>query len=92
MTGLKKETIIGLTFGQIIAVLTLFALIMGVWINSQLAIARLEVKTEQNTLDITSIKTDMENKRLENKTDHEKILKKIEEGNKEIIDKIETIK
>lgn len=92
MTGLKKETIIGLTFGQIIAVLTLFAMIMGVWINSQLAIARLEVKTEQNTLDITSIKTDMENKRLENKTDHEKILKKIEEGNKEIIDKIETIK
>ena len=86
------ETLIGLTFGQIIAVIGLVIMIIGVWINSQVNLAKLEVKTDQNSKDIQAIKEDNESKRVENKSDHEKILAKIEQSNKEIINKIDSIK
>ena len=76
---------LGLTFGQLIAVLTLLFMIIGVWINMEVSLAEIRVQSDQNTKEITCIKADIEAKRLENKADHQLILDKIETGNNEIM-------
>jgi hypothetical protein len=81
----KEIPRIGLTFGQLIAVLTLLFMIIGVWINMEVSLAELRVQTDQNVKEITCIKTDIETKRIENKNDHLLILDKIEKGNNEIM-------
>lgn len=61
--GLAKETKIGLTFGQIITVLSMLAAIAGVWIRVEVQLAEMNLRQTNETIDrieeSTAIKSDL---------------------------------
>lgn len=75
---LLQETLIGLTFGQVMAVLTLFGGIVGVWIQMNVRMKAVEVKVKQledlRKEDIAH----MEKIRQENREDHLQIMQKLD--------------
>ena len=86
MTLSKQHEATGLTYGQIIATLTLLFLIFGAWIN-------LTNETIKNKTEIENLKADKDRLRLElkdfineNKQDHKILADKIDNGNYMIIE------
>ena len=75
---LLQETVIGLTFGQIIAVLGLFGGIIGVWIQMNVRMKAVEVKVKQLEELRKEDQAHMERIRCENREDHMAIMQKLD--------------
>ena len=78
MSPLTKETMIGLTFGQIIAIISLFITIGVSWTNTQVEIAKIKQ-------DVTSLEkgrivnaSNIEIMRTENRQEHLKMMDKMD--------------
>jgi len=100
---LKQETIIGMTVGQIIALLSLFFTIMmgGIIMSNkinrsqtelEIKIAMVQAMTNRNAIDIIDLRSEQEKRRLETKADIEKVLQTINQTKEEIIKNIRLYK
>ena len=100
---LKQETIIGMTVGQIIALLSLFFTIMmgGIIMSNkinrsqtelEIKIAMVQAMTNRNAIDIIDLRSEQEKRRLETKADIEKVVQTINQTKEEIIKNIRLYK
>lgn len=76
---LHKETKFGLTFGQVISLLTLVGAILTVWISLNVRMAQAEIRIESLEYNFQQTLKSVETIRLENREDHRVILEKIDE-------------
>jgi len=77
MSPLTKETKLGLNFGQVLTALTLFAMIVGAWVNVKMDIATLYERTNNHESAIIEIKKSMDDFKLDNKQDHKDLMKEL---------------
>ena len=78
MSPLNKETIIGLTFGQLIAIVSLFITIGVSWTNTQVEIAKIRqdvISLEKGRIVNAS---NIEIMRTENRQEHLKMMDKMD--------------
>ena len=54
--GLNRQTVIGLTFGQIITVLMFIGGIVGLYVKLQVDIAEIKMRITQNEKDVVELK------------------------------------
>lgn len=74
----RKETKIGLSYGQILSTLTLLILIGASYVNLKTDIATLTEKAQNNKERIEETSTDMKGFILENKTEHKGIMERLD--------------
>lgn len=75
---LAKETKLGLTFGQVISILTIIGGILLSWISINVRIAQAEVRIEQLEKGRETNAENIEKIRTENREDHQRILDKLD--------------
>ena len=78
MSPLNRETIIGLTFGQIIGLASLFITIGVAWTNTQVEIARIKQDVVALKQYDTASGTQLETIRQENRQEHQLMMNKID--------------
>lgn len=88
---LKKETIIGLTFGQIISVVLLFGTLATSYATLNSRITKIEVIQDNQRSEMYIYKNNLETIRSENREDHISIAKKLDESNKELETKLDLL-
>ena len=81
---LSKETKIGLTFGQIISVITIIGGILISWVSINVRIAQAEVRIEELEKGRLTNALNIEKIRLENREDHQRIIDKLDDMMKNI--------
>lgn len=88
---LTRETRFGLTFGQIMSLLTLFGGMVTVYVNLNLKIATLDGKLNENTIKIEQLEQgrqanvkSIETIRTENRADHIILSEKLDEVLREL--------
>lgn len=75
---LQRETKIGLTFGQVISVLTIIGGILISWISINVRIAQAEIRIDQLERGRETNAQNIEKIRLENREDHQRIMEKLD--------------
>jgi len=76
---LQKETKYGLTFGQIISLLTLVGAILTVWISLNVRMAQAEIRIESLEYNFQQTIKSVEMIRTENREDHRVLMDKLDE-------------
>lgn len=76
---LQKETKYGLTFGQILSLLTVIGGIIVAWVSLNVRIAQAEIRIKSLESNFEQTLKSVETIRLENREDHRVILEKIDE-------------
>jgi len=76
---LQKDTRIGLTFGQILSVLTIIGGIIIAWVSINVRVAQAEVRIQQLEIGHNLNARNIEVIRLENREDHKAIMDKLDE-------------
>ncbi len=84
---LQKETKYGLTFGQILSLLTVIGGIIVAWISLNVRIAQAEVRIQVLERQFEATAKSIEQIRIENRQDHRELFFKIDELMKIKIDK-----
>lgn len=77
--GLHKETKFGLTFGQVISLLTLVGAILTVWISLNVRMAQAEIRIESLEYNFQQTIKSVEMNRTENREDHRVLMDKLDE-------------
>jgi len=77
--GLHKETKFGLTFGQVISLLTLVGAILTVWISLNVRMAQAEIRIESLEYNFQQTIKSVEMIRTENREDHRVLMDKLDE-------------
>lgn len=89
---LKEQTKLGLTFGQILAIIGLLITLIGTYVSLTSRITALEVNSINTTANYQSIKKELVDGAKENKDDHIMLQKQIKEDNERVLDKIDDLK
>lgn len=76
---LHKETKFGLTFGQVISLLTLVGAILTVWISLNVRMAQAEIRIENLEYNFQQTLKSVETIRLENREDHRILMNKLDD-------------
>ena len=76
---LQKETKYGLTFGQILSLLTVIGGIIVAWVSLNVRIAQAEIRIKSLESNFEQTLKSVETIRLENREDHRILLEKIDE-------------
>jgi hypothetical protein len=76
---LHKETKFGLTFGQVISLLTLVGAILTVWISLNVRMAQAEIRIESLEYNFQQTIKSVEMNRTENREDHRVLMDKLDE-------------
>lgn len=76
---LQKETRMGLTFGQMLSVLTIIGGIIIAWVSINVRVAQAEVRIQQLEVGHDRNARNIEVIRLENREDHKAIMDKLDE-------------
>ena len=76
---LQKETKYGLTFGQVISLLTLVGAILTVWISLNVRMAQAEIRIESLEYNFQQTIKSVEMIRTENREDHRVLMDKLDE-------------
>ncbi len=76
---LHKETKFGLTFGQVISLLTLVGAILTVWISLNVRMAQAEIRIESLEYNFQQTIKSVEMNRKENREDHRVLMDKLDE-------------
>lgn len=76
---LHKETKFGLTFGQVISLLTLVGAILTVWISLNVRMAQAEIRIESLEYNFQQTLQSVETIRLENREDHRIMMNKLDD-------------
>lgn len=76
---LHKETKFGLTFGQVISLLTLVGAILTVWISLNVRMAQAEIRIESLEYNFQQMIKSVEMNRTENREDHRVLMDKLDE-------------
>lgn len=76
---LQKETKYGLTFGQILSLLTVIGGIIVAWVSLNVRIAQAEIRIKSLESNFEQTLKSVETIRLENREDHRVLLEKIDE-------------
>ena len=76
---LQKETKYGLTFGQILSLLTVIGGIIVAWVSLNVRIAQAEIRIKSLESNFEQTLKSVETIRLENREDHQVLLEKIDE-------------
>jgi len=84
---LQKETKYGLTFGQILSLLTVIGGIIVAWISLNVRIAQAEVRIQVLERQFEATVKSVEQIRIENRQDHRELIFKIDELMKIKLDK-----
>ena len=84
---LHKETKFGLTFGQVISLLTLVGAILTVWISLNVRMAQAEIRIESLEYNFQQTIKSVEMIRTENREDHRVLMDKLDELMKIKLDK-----
>lgn len=77
--ALQKETKYGLTFGQILSLLTVIGGIIVAWVSLNVRIAQAEIRIKSLESNFEQTLKSVETIRLENREDHRVLLEKIDE-------------
>lgn len=90
---LQKETRTGLTYGQLLATLMFIAVLFGVGLQANIRMSNIEINQATMIARIQELETgrinnaqNIEKIRLENNQGHDKIMDKLDETNRLIID------
>lgn len=75
---LNAQTKIGLTFGQIISIVTTTAIVVGFYFSLSLQINELRDRISEHDRQITTIENNMERIRVENREDHAAVNSKLD--------------
>lgn len=75
---LQRETRLGLTFGQIISILTILGSVLLAWVSINVRIATAEVRIEELEKGRVTNSLNIEKIRVENREDHQRILDKLD--------------
>lgn len=84
---LQRDTKIGLTFGQILGLITVMGSIIISYVSINVRIAQAEIRIDQLELGRQMNARNIEVIRLENREDHNRILEKLDELIKTKMDK-----
>ena len=84
---LQKETKYGLTFGQILSLLTVIGGIIVAWISFNVRIAQAEVRIQVLERQFEATAKSIEQIRIENREDHRELIFKLDELMKIKLDK-----
>ena len=84
---LQRDTKIGLTFGQILGLITVMGSIIISWVSINVKIAQAEIRIDQLEIGRQTNARNIEVIRLENREDHNRILEKLDELIKTKLDK-----
>ncbi len=84
---LHKETKFGLTFGQVISLLTVIGGIIVAWISLNVRIAQAEVRIQVLERQLEATAKSIEQIRIENREDHRELIFKLDELMKIKLDK-----
>lgn len=76
---LQKETKYGLTFGQILSLLTVIGGIIVAWVSLNVRMAQAEIRIKSLESNFEQTLKSVETIRLENREDHRVLLEKIDE-------------
>lgn len=76
---LHKETKFGLTFGQVISLLTSVGAILTVWISLNVRMAQAEIRIESLEYNFQQTIKSVEMNRTENREDHRVLMDKLDE-------------
>lgn len=76
---LHKETKFGLTFGQVISLLTVIGGIIVAWISLNVRIAQAEVRIQVLERQFEATAKSIEQIRIENREDHRVLMDKLDE-------------
>lgn len=76
---LQKETKYGLTFGQILSLLSVIGAIILAWVSINVRIAQAEVRIEELEKGRVQNATSIETMRKENREDHQAIIIKLDQ-------------
>ena len=81
---LQRETRLGLTFGQIISILTILGSVLLAWVSINVRIAQAEVRIEELEKGRVINSQNIEKIRVENREDHQRILDKLDDVQNEL--------
>ena len=84
---LHKETKYGLTFGQILSLLTVIGGIIAAWLSINVRIAQAEVRIQVLERQFEATAESIEQIRIENREDHRELIFKLDELMKIKLDK-----
>ena len=84
---LQKETKYGLTFGQILSLLTVIGGIIAAWLSLNVRIAQAEVRIQVLERQFEATAESIEQIRIENREDHRELIFKLDELMKIKLDK-----
>lgn len=84
---LQKETKYGLTFGQILSLLTVIGGIIVAWLSLNVRIAQAEVRIQVLERQFEATAKSIEQIRIENREDHRELIFKLDELMKIKLDK-----
>lgn len=84
---LQRDTRVGLTFGQILGLITVMGSIIISWVSINVKIAQAEIRIDQLEIGRQTNARNIEVIRLENREDHNRILEKLDELIKTKLDK-----
>lgn len=84
---LQRDTKVGLTFGQILGLITVMGSIIISWVSINVRIAQAEIRIDQLEIGRQTNARNIEVIRLENREDHNRILEKLDELIKTKLDK-----
>lgn len=76
---LQKETRLGLTFGQIISILTIIGGIIISWVSINVRIAQAEIRIQELEKGRVINSDNIEKIRTENREDHKEIMMKLDD-------------
>jgi len=76
---LHKETKFGLTFGQVISLLTVIGGIIVAWISLNVRIAQAEVRIQVLERQFEATAKSIEQIRIENREDHRELMNKLDD-------------
>ena len=84
---MEKQTHTGLSFGQLISVISLAGAILFAWVQINVRIAQSEVKIEELEKGRIQNATNIEVMRIENREDHKEIIKEFQSLRTTIIER-----
>lgn len=84
---LQRDTKLGLTFGQVISLLTVIGGIIVAWISLNVRIAQAEVRIQVLERQFEATAKSIEQIRIENREDHRELIFKLDELMKIKLDK-----
>lgn len=76
---MQKETRIGLTFGQMLSVVTIIGSVIIAWVSINVRVAQAEIRIQQLEIGHDRNARNIEVIRLENREDHKAIMDKLDE-------------